>query len=145
MKLPRSLAYPGIGFFTSVTMLLAASAVNAEQSELVDRSKEAGLADAPGYGKASSMIDVNGDGWEDLWDSNTNQRPPSPRHPSLPRFYLNQKDGSFKPYDLAGVPPGRTSTTTATPICYWAAVGFSVTGASRSTKIVGRKKRSSSS
>jgi hypothetical protein len=104
MKLLRSFAYPGIGFFTSVTMLLAASAVNAEQAELVDRSKEAGLADVPGYGKASSMIDVNGDGWEDLWDSNTNQRPPSPRHPSLPRFYLNQKDGSFKPYDL-GIDP----------------------------------------
>jgi len=85
-------------------MLLAASVVAAEQAELVDRAKEAGLADAPGYSKATSMIDVNGDGWEDLWDSNTNRRPPLEDRPSLPRFYLNQKDGTFKPYDL-GIDP----------------------------------------
>ena len=104
MKLSRSLTLPGIGFLASGAVLLAGPLLAAEQAELVDRAKEAGLADAPGYGKASSMVDVNGDGWEDLWDSNTNQRPPSPEHPSLPRFYLNQKDGTFKPYDL-GIDP----------------------------------------
>ncbi|MBW2578884.1 MAG: VCBS repeat-containing protein, partial [Deltaproteobacteria bacterium] len=96
MKLLQSHAHPGIGFFTSVAVLLAAPVVVAEQAELVDRAKEAGLADAPGYGKAVSMVDVNGDGWEDLWDSNTNRRPPSP--------------DSFKPYDL-GIDPDHLEFT----------------------------------
>ena len=110
MKLPQFLTYPGVGFFTSVAVLLTAPVVAAEQAELVNRAKEVGLADAPGYGKAVSMIDVNGDGWEDLWDSNTNRRPPSPERSSLPRFYLNQKDGSFKPYDL-GIDPDHLEFT----------------------------------
>jgi hypothetical protein len=104
MKASQLLTLTGIGVFISVAMTLADAAVAAEQAEFVDRAKEAGLADAPGYGKAVSIIDVNGDGWEDLWDSNTNQRQPSPKHPSVPRFYLNKKDGSFKPYDL-GIDP----------------------------------------
>jgi hypothetical protein len=104
MRLPKRLTRSGSGFFAVVAIALAAPIVGAGQAELVDRAKEAGLADAPGYGKATSMIDVNGDGWDDLWDSNTNGRPPRGDRPSLPRFYLNQKDGSFKPYDL-GIDP----------------------------------------
>jgi hypothetical protein len=102
MKASKLLTRAGIGIFTSVSV--AAAATGAEQAELVDRARDAGLADAPGYGKAVSLVDVNGDGWEDVWDSNTNQRPPSPEHPSVPRFYLNQKDGRFEPYDL-GIDP----------------------------------------
>ncbi len=75
-----------------------------EQANLVDRANDAGLADAPGYGKATSMIDVDGDGWDDLWDSNTNLRPPRDDRASVARFYLNQKDGRFKSYDL-GIDP----------------------------------------
>ncbi len=76
MKPPQRLTLAGIGFFASVATALVAPVVDAEQAELVERAQEAGLADAPGYGKVLSIIDVNGDGWEDLWDSNTNQRPP---------------------------------------------------------------------
>ena len=94
-----------------LTLLLAliaaaqiAGVAHSEQADLVDRANDAGLADAPGYGKATSMIDVDGDGWEDLWDSNTNLRPPREDRASVARFYLNQRDGHFKPYDL-GIDP----------------------------------------
>ena len=104
MKPPQRLTRPGIGFFAVVAIALTASVADAEQAELVNRAQEAGLADAPGYGKAISIIDVNGDGWEDLWDSNTNKRPPQENRSSLSRFYLNQQDGTFKAYDL-GIDP----------------------------------------
>jgi hypothetical protein len=104
MKLLQPPTLAGIGLFTYVAMALAAPVADAEQAEFLDRAKEAGLADAPGYGKAISIIDVNGDGWEDLWDSNTNLRPPKEDRSSLPRFYLNKKDGTFEPYDL-GIDP----------------------------------------
>ncbi|MBW2541770.1 MAG: VCBS repeat-containing protein, partial [Deltaproteobacteria bacterium] len=93
------------------TLLLAvfaavpiADVARGEQANLVDRAVEAGLADAPGYGKAVSMIDVDGDGWEDLWDSNTALRFPPDERPSISRFYFNRKGVRFEPYDL-GIDP----------------------------------------
>ena len=71
-----------------------------------------GLGDVLGYSKAISMVDVNGDGWEDLWDSNTNRVPQREDRPSPPRFYLSQQDGTFKPHDL-GIDPADLEFTWA--------------------------------
>lgn len=81
-------------------IVATAAVTRSATSELADRAKQAHLAGTPGYGKAISLIDVDGDGWEDVWDSNTNKAPASKTRPSSSRFFLNQKDGTFKPYDL---------------------------------------------
>ncbi len=104
MKLDLPLKRLRASFYTVVGMLLIAPGLGAEQAELVDLAKEVGLGDVLGYSKAISMVDVNGDGWEDLWDSNTNRVPQREDRPSPPRFYLSQQDGTFKPHDL-GIDP----------------------------------------
>ncbi len=68
-----------------------------------DVAQEIGLADSPGYGKGVAFVDVNGDGWDDLWDLNTNISRGKNRA-SNSTFYMNQGDGTFEVVDI-GVDP----------------------------------------
>ncbi|MEL7531744.1 MAG: VCBS repeat-containing protein [Bacteroidota bacterium] len=52
-----------------------------------DVSAKAGVLE-PGFANSASIVDVNNDGWVDIYLANDYERPD--------RLYLNQKDGSFK-------------------------------------------------
>lgn len=92
-----------VAALASLATVLVAAAPEADGDRFVNRAKEAGLTESTGYGKAVSIIDVNGDGWEDIWDSNTNI-PRLPSRPSNSKLYLSQGDGTYRVVDT-GVDP----------------------------------------
>ena len=87
----------------SLAGILAAFSASASEDSLVDIAAKVGLTDAPGYGKGVSIVDVDGDGWEDLWDLNTNIIRGENR-PSHSKLYLRQADGTFEAVE-SGVDP----------------------------------------
>jgi hypothetical protein len=91
-----------VGFLVSVFSVFVGFDAYANENSFKNVAKKAGLQDALGYGKGVSIIDVDGDGWEDIWDLDTNIRRGGKA--SNARLFLNQGDGTFKPVD-AGVDP----------------------------------------
>ena len=71
-----------------------------------DQAVGLGLSDlAPLYGRGASWVDVDGDGWEDLWLSH--DRYETLGSDASSRLYRNVGDGSFELLDL-GVDPAHT-------------------------------------
>lgn len=63
----------------------------------------AGLwAAGPAYGRGAAWVDVDGDGWEDLWQSDSGGR--TPEHPRLSVVWRNCGGLRFAPMDL-GIDP----------------------------------------
>lgn len=56
------------------------------------------LVDGPAYGRGASWTDVDGDGWEDLWQSDTGSAYQG--HARTSRLYRNRGDGTFEPLEL---------------------------------------------
>ena len=92
-----------LGFLVSILAGFTTLAAHASEDLFVDVAKKIGLADSLGYGKGVSIIDVNGDGWEDIWDLNTNI-PKGKNRPSSSKLYLNRGDGTFEAVE-SGVDP----------------------------------------
>lgn len=67
---------------------------------LCNKAAEMGLG-ARAFGKGAAIVDVDGDGWDDIWESDSDNRPPDERATSL--LYRNQHDGTFAPMDI-GLP-----------------------------------------
>jgi hypothetical protein len=64
----------------------------------VDRARELGLAGAPGYGRAVSLVDLDGDGWEDVYLSDSDARL---RGAEFGRSrVLRNVEGRFEPWDI---------------------------------------------
>lgn len=62
---------------------------------------EAGLAN-PAFGKGAAFVDVDDDGWDDIWASDSDAR--SGPDYGISTLYRNQGDGTFRPFDL-GINP----------------------------------------
>jgi hypothetical protein len=103
MKIRRLLRSIYSAFFALVMTCFVNFHVHASEDSLEDIAEETGLADSTGYGKGVSIVDVDGDGWEDIWDLNTNILRGKDR-PSNSKLYLNQRDGTFKAVET-GVDP----------------------------------------
>ncbi len=56
------------------------------------------LVDGPAYGRGVAWVDVDGDGWEDLWQSDTGTGYFG--HPRTSALYRNLGDANFEPIDL---------------------------------------------
>jgi hypothetical protein len=92
-----------IGSVLFVTTGTANFNASAAEGDFANVAKELGLADSPGYGKGVTIIDVDGDGWEDIWDLNTNILRGKNR-PSISKLYRNKGDGTFEPV-ATGIDP----------------------------------------
>lgn len=62
---------------------------------------DAGVA-TPAYGKGAAFVDVDGDGWDDIWASDSDAR--SSGDFGLSTLYRNRGDGTFEPFDV-GIDP----------------------------------------
>jgi hypothetical protein len=56
------------------------------------------LVDGPAYGRGAAWVDVDGDGWEDLWQSDTGSGYPGHERTSM--LYRNLGGAAFQPMDL---------------------------------------------
>ncbi|MEJ2139436.1 MAG: CRTAC1 family protein [Gammaproteobacteria bacterium] len=64
-----------------------------------NRAESAGLRDQIRYGKGAAFVDMDGDGWVDLYAANADRRLRKDDW-GVSAFYLNNGDGSFRPVDL---------------------------------------------
>jgi hypothetical protein len=103
MKIHRLLRSLYSGFLVLVMTCFVNFHGHASEESLENIAERIGLADSTGYGKGVSIVDVDGDGWEDIWDLNTNILRGKDR-PSNSKLYLNQQDGTFKTVET-GVDP----------------------------------------
>lgn len=65
-------------------------------AEVCDVAVAAGL-DGRAFGKGVSIVDVDGDGWDDVWFSDSDVRVDPPERVS--RLYRSNSDGTFSPFD----------------------------------------------
>jgi hypothetical protein len=63
-----------------------------------EQSAELGLRDGRGYGRGVALIDVDGDGWTDIWRSESGS--PTEDHELRSGLYRNLADGTFEPWDV---------------------------------------------
>jgi hypothetical protein len=103
MKIHRLLRSIYSGLLVLVMTLFVNFHVHASEDSLENIAEKIGLADSTGYGKGVSFVDVDGDGWEDIWDLNTNILRGEDR-PSNSKLYLNQRDGTFEAVET-GIDP----------------------------------------
>lgn len=67
--------------------------------EFCEVAERAGLRDVVGYGRGTAFVDVDSDGWDDLFVTDTDDR----HHPNLygtSRVYRNLRDGTFERVDV---------------------------------------------
>jgi hypothetical protein len=65
------------------------------QMTYCNRAKEAGLLASKHYGRGTAVADIDGDGWEDVFLADTDNRW-QPENYGVSMFFINQKDGTFK-------------------------------------------------
>jgi hypothetical protein len=70
-----------------------------EAAAYCNRAASAGLGDEIRYGKGAAFVDIDGDGWVDLYAANADRRLRKDDW-GVSAFYLNNGDGSFRPVDL---------------------------------------------
>ncbi len=68
-------------------------------NEVCNVTQVAGLGGDVGYGRGTAFVDVNGDGWDDIFVADTDGRF-NPEHIGFSKFYLNQGNGTFQEADL---------------------------------------------
>lgn len=76
----------------SVSDECASTITYCEQSALLE------IEDAPGYGRGVALVDIDGDGWLDIWRSESGS--PVDGHVLQSGAYRNQGDGTFERWDL---------------------------------------------
>lgn len=69
------------------------------------------------FGKGAAFVDVDGDGWDDIWASDSAETD-LPSIPNTSALYLNQRDGTFAPYPL-GARPSDLSRSWAASFADW--------------------------
>jgi hypothetical protein len=67
-----------------------------------NRAIEAGLHGAARYGRGSAFVDLDGDGWDDIFMADTDNRW-QPGVFGMSMFFLNNRDGTFTPEAAAGL------------------------------------------
>ena len=79
------------------------SAENATQVPPKDRyiesSDAVGLGEVTGYGRGAAFVDINGDGFDDLFVADTDDRHRTDDF-GVSQMYLNKQDGTFEPIDI---------------------------------------------
>ncbi|MFW6197675.1 MAG: FG-GAP repeat domain-containing protein, partial [Myxococcota bacterium] len=63
-----------------------------------EQSEELGIEDEPAYGRGVALVDIDGDGWLDIWRSDSGS--PVDGHVMRAGAYRNRGDGTFEPWDL---------------------------------------------
>jgi hypothetical protein len=61
-----------------------------------NRAAEAGIKTVKRYGRGSAWVDVDGDGWDDLFFADTDDRW-EPANYGVSMFFMNKRDGTFAP------------------------------------------------
>ena len=61
-----------------------------------NRALDAGLYAVKRYGRGAAFVDIDGDGWDDLFLADTDNRW-DPRNYGISMFFLNKHDGTFAP------------------------------------------------
>jgi len=64
----------------------------------VELTEQAGLKDVVGYGRGAAFVDVDGDGWDDLFVADTDSRFAGPGY-GVTALYRNLGDGTFERMD----------------------------------------------
>ena len=64
--------------------------------EICDLARESGVWGESGHGKGAAFVDIDNDGWEDIFDGNTIH----PDGSAEPKIFLNQGNGTFRMTDL---------------------------------------------
>jgi hypothetical protein len=63
-----------------------------------EQSEDLALRDGRGYGRGVALVDVDGDGWTDIWRSESGS--PDDPLPLRSGLYRNMGDGTFEPWDV---------------------------------------------
>src|SRR5215510_7039305 len=61
-----------------------------------NRAVEAGIHTVKRYGRGSAFVDIDGDGWDDLFLADTDNRW-EPNNYGVSMFFINKHDGTFTP------------------------------------------------
>ncbi|SVE26376.1 uncharacterized protein METZ01_LOCUS479230, partial [marine metagenome] len=98
----------GIGTALISLALLAtwpndATAQAPDKDQYVESSDAAGLGDVAGYGRGVAFVDINSDGFDDLFVADTDDRHRTNDF-GVSQMYLNQQDGTFAAVDV-GISP----------------------------------------
>jgi len=64
------------------------------QMTFCNRAKEAGFLASKHYGRGTAVADIDGDGWEDVFLADTDNRW-DPENTTVSMFFMNKKDGTF--------------------------------------------------
>lgn len=67
--------------------------------EFCNVAKQAGLAEELGWGRGAAFVDIDGDGWEDIWISDNTLSPRKDGY-GVSKIFRNQGDGTFIPMDI---------------------------------------------
>jgi len=65
----------------------------------IESSDAVGLGDVIGYGRGAAFVDINGDGFDDLFVADTDDRHRTNDF-GVSQMYLNKQDGTFEPVDI---------------------------------------------
>ena len=65
----------------------------------IESSDAVGLGDVIGYGRGAAFVDINGDGFDDLFVADTDDRHRTDDF-GVSQMYLNKQDGTFEPVDI---------------------------------------------
>ena len=84
----RSLQSAYLGFLVAALVAFINPSAYANEDSFQNVAKKVGLEGSLGYGKGVSIIDVDGDGWEDIWELNTNI--PLGDKPSRSELFINK-------------------------------------------------------
>lgn len=80
-----------------------ATAQAPDKDQYVESSDAAGLGDVAGYGRGVAFVDINSDGFDDLFVTDTDDRHRTNDF-GVSQMYLNQQDGTFAAVDI-GISP----------------------------------------
>jgi len=93
----------GVGYAMSgcTEEVVAAKQSCPDGEELCNVAQAAAIA-MPAYGKGAAFVDVDGDGWDDIWASDSDSR--ANEDFGMSALYRNRGDGTFEPFDI-GIDP----------------------------------------
>jgi hypothetical protein len=69
------------------------------QDRYIESSDAVGLGDVTGYGRGAAFVDIDGDGFDDLFVADTDDRHRTHDF-GVSQMYLNKRDGTFEPVDI---------------------------------------------
>lgn len=89
------LIFEGTFLFNSAALNLSCS----DDMEFCNKAKQMGLAEELGWGRGAAFVDIDGDGWEDIWVSDSTTAPAQDGY-GVSKIFRNQGDGTFIPMDI---------------------------------------------